>query len=230
MRTFTIISTLALILQQAAANLDVVTLVTRSGVYIQEASATLVLPAIPNPISGDVALWSAIMMQNQESFLQGVTENAPAGMGYCTNLGSKWCNFAYALINGSTQPKNGNTVTASPGSRVKTQYKLNSQTQMWDQNVTIDDKLVSHVSTSKGQHGEIFYISMECAQGDCATTPAHSWENVSVTLSKADPSFGQTGSWAQGATGGKMSTSDGGKTWKFTTLRVPATRVPSNDA
>lgn len=79
MRTFTIIGTLALILQQAAANLDVVTLGTRSGVYIQEASATLVLPAIPNPISGDVALWSAIMMQNQESFLQGVTENAPAG-------------------------------------------------------------------------------------------------------------------------------------------------------
>jgi hypothetical protein len=56
------------------------------------------------------------------------------------------------------------------------------------------------------------------------------WENVSVTLSKADPSFGQTGSWAQGATGGQMSTPDGGKTWKFTTLRVPATRVPSNDA
>jgi hypothetical protein len=79
MRTLTTISALAMLLQQAAANLDVVTLIAQPGVYIQEASATLVLPDIPNPISGDVALWSAIMMQNQQSFLQGVTENAPPG-------------------------------------------------------------------------------------------------------------------------------------------------------
>ncbi|KAF4971610.1 hypothetical protein FSARC_1609 [Fusarium sarcochroum] len=114
------------------------------------------------------------MMQNQESFLQGVTENAPQGQGYCTNLGKKWCNFAYALVKGSSEPKNGDPITASPGSRVRTHYKLNCQSQMWDQNVYIDDKLVSTVSTSKGQHGEIFYISIECAAGTCSTAPAHS--------------------------------------------------------
>lgn len=65
--------------EQVVANKDVVTLYAKSNAYIQEASATLVLGDVPNPITGDVALWSAIMMENQASFLQGVTENAPAG-------------------------------------------------------------------------------------------------------------------------------------------------------
>ena len=79
MKTFATLGALATLFQQAAANLDVVTLFAKSDAYIQEASATLVLGDVPNPITGDVALWSAIMMQSQESFLQGVTENAPEG-------------------------------------------------------------------------------------------------------------------------------------------------------
>ncbi|KAF5021790.1 hypothetical protein F66182_6165 [Fusarium sp. NRRL 66182] len=229
MKTLATIGALAALLQRAAANLDVVTLFAQPSAYIQEASATLVLGDIPNPITGDVALWSAIWMQNEDSFLQGVTQNAPQGMGYCPNLGRQWCNFAYALIKNSSEPKNGTPVKASTGSRVKTHYKLNPQTQMWDQNVYINDKLVSSISTSKGHKGEVFYIAMECARGSCATTPAHSWEDVSITLSKADRTFGRTGSWKHGATGGKMSTPDGGKTWKFATLKVPATDVPSNE-
>ncbi|KAH6898071.1 hypothetical protein B0T10DRAFT_555408 [Thelonectria olida] len=225
MRNLAAIGVLSTLVHQAVANLDVVTLYAKSTAYIQESSATLVLGDVPNPITGDVALWSAIMMQNQASFLQGVTENAPEGLGYCTNLGKNWCNFAYALINQSTEAKNGTPVKAAPGSRIKTHYKLNSTTQMWDQNLYVNGELVSSISTSKGQHGEIFYISIECAAGTCATAPAHSWEDVSITLSKADPSFGHTGGWEQGATGGEMSTSDGGKTWQFSTLNVPATDV-----
>ncbi|KAH7052385.1 hypothetical protein B0J12DRAFT_739907 [Macrophomina phaseolina] len=223
MKTSAAIGALAAIISQAAANLDVITLFANSDAYIQEASATLVVGDIPNPITGDVALWSAIMMENEASFLQGVTENAPAGQGYCTNLGSNWCNFAYALIGSNANA--GTPVKAAAGSRVKTHYKLNSETQMWDQNVYVNDELVSNVSTSKGEHGWIFYISIECAAGTCATAPAHSWEDVSIVLSKADESFGHTGSWEQGATGGKMSTSDGGKTWNFTTIEVPDTAV-----
>ncbi|EXK77227.1 hypothetical protein FOQG_18059 [Fusarium oxysporum f. sp. raphani 54005] len=212
MKTFATLGALAALFQQATANLDVVTLFAKADAYIQEASATLVLGDIPNPITGDVALWSAIMMQNQDSFLQGVTQNSPEG--------------ATLRMRSSTAAKNGTPVKASPGSRVTTHYKLNSQTQMWDQNVYIDVELASTVSTSKGQHGGIFYISMECAAGTCSTTPAHSWEDVSIPLSQADESFGQNGGWEQGATGGEMSTSDGGKTWKFTTLEIPAADVP----
>ncbi|KAL0929707.1 uncharacterized protein CTRU02_215350 [Colletotrichum truncatum] len=213
---------LAAIIGQVQANSDIVSLFTNGGAYIQEASATLVLPKLPSSVSGDVAIWSAIMMENQASFLQGVTSNSPSG-SYCGDGGKNWCNFAYTLV-GST-PTVGKPVTASAGSTVRTHYKLNSSTQLWDQNVYVDGKLVSSVSTSKGQRGEIFYISIECASGNCAATPAHSWKDVSIVLNKADQSFGHSGGWEHGATGGAMSSPDGGKTWKFATLSIPAQKA-----
>ena len=59
----------------ANANLDIITLQTKGDTYIIEALATLVLGKVPNPITGDVALWSAIMLDGQD-FLQGVTSNS----------------------------------------------------------------------------------------------------------------------------------------------------------
>ncbi|KAI0425592.1 hypothetical protein F5Y09DRAFT_321439 [Xylaria sp. FL1042] len=203
---------------QASANVDHVSLYASSGATIIEASATLVLPSAPNPIAGDVALWSAIQLDSD--FIQGVSENAPSGSGYCTNLGTNWCNFAYAL---TPNVQNGQPVIAAPGTRVRTHYKLNSSTSKWDQDLYVNDALVSSVSTSQGQKGNIFYISVECASGSCAAAPAHSWEDVSIILSDANPNFKHSGSWYFGATGGEMSTSDGGKTWTFTTLSIPAT-------
>ncbi|KAI8291711.1 hypothetical protein K4K60_000527 [Colletotrichum sp. SAR11_57] len=223
----------------AQANSDIVTLFTNGNAYIQEASATLVLPELPSAISGDVAIWSAIMMQNEASFLQGVTSNSPSG-SYCEDGGKNWCNFAYTLV--GSNPTVGTPVKASAGSTVRTHYKLNSSTQLWDQNVYVDGKLVSTVNTSKGQHGNIFYISIECASGGCANHPAHSWshssrqpkpeansfiawKDVSIVLSEADKSFGHSGSWEHGATGGAMTTSDGGKTWNIATLNIPAQKA-----
>lgn len=87
----------------------------------------------------------------------------------------------------------------------------------------------------------MFYVSMECAAGRCAPAPAHgksavdssggtltclAWEDMSLVLNKADPSFGKTGDWLYKATGGKMSTPDGGRTWNFTTLSIPETKFP----
>ncbi|KAI1274832.1 hypothetical protein F5Y07DRAFT_390247 [Xylaria sp. FL0933] len=188
---------LSTLVYRASANVDHVSLYASGGATITEASATLVLPSAPNPITGDVALWSAIQLDID--FIQGVTENAPSGSGYCTNLGTNWCNFAYAL-----------TPNAQNG-------------QPWDQDLYVNDSLVSSISTSQGQKGNIFYISVECASGSCAAAPAHSWEDVSIVLSTANPNFKHSGSWYYGATGGEMSTSDGGKTWTFTTLNIPAT-------
>lgn len=81
MKSITALGVLSTLVHRAVANLDVVTLFANADAYIQEASATLVVGDIPDPITGDVSMWSAIMMQNQDSFLQGVTENAPAGYG-----------------------------------------------------------------------------------------------------------------------------------------------------
>ncbi|OHF04194.1 hypothetical protein CORC01_00533 [Colletotrichum orchidophilum] len=203
-------------------NSDIVSLSTNGAAYIQEASATLILPKLPSSVSGDVSIWSAIMMEQHAYFLQGVTSNSPSG-SYCNNGGNSWCNFAFSLV-GMT-PTAGDPVTASPGSTIRTHYKLNSATNLWDQNVYVNDKLASSVSSSKGQKGNLFYISIECASGSCAAHPAHSWEDISIVLSQADKSFGHTGGWKYGATGGEMSSPDGGKTWNFSTLNVPAQKA-----
>ncbi|KAF1930157.1 uncharacterized protein M421DRAFT_419196 [Didymella exigua CBS 183.55] len=206
------------LIHQSAANLDVITLPANGDTWIQEAEATLILGDTPKDITGDAALWSAIMM-DQQDFLQGVTQNSP-GSAWCQDLGSNWCNFAYMLQ--GTKITNGTPVKASAGDRVRTHYKLNSTTNLWDQNVYINDSLVSQISTSEGQHGKIFYVSVECSTRPCATVPAHSWENISVTLNQADQSFQNSGAWEYGATGGAMSTADSGKTWTFAKLNVPA--------
>ena len=44
--------------------------------YIYESVATLVLGDICNPVTGDVALWSTIMT-DQQDFVQGVTQKSP---------------------------------------------------------------------------------------------------------------------------------------------------------
>jgi hypothetical protein len=85
MKTKMIRSTLALALAVgfslaalSSANKDFITLHTTGNAWIQEAIATLVLPEIPYPVTGDIALWSAIMMDDYNGdFLQGVTSSSP---------------------------------------------------------------------------------------------------------------------------------------------------------
>jgi hypothetical protein len=61
-----------------SANKDFITLHTTGDAWIQEAIATLVLPEIPEAVTGDIALWSAIMMDDYNGdFLQGVTSSSP---------------------------------------------------------------------------------------------------------------------------------------------------------
>lgn len=72
-----------------------------------------------------------------------------------------------------------------------------------------------------GQHGAIFDIAIECAMGDCAPVPAHTWTSISIVLDTADLSFKHHGPWGYNATGGEMSTEDGGKTWNIAKLHVP---------
>lgn len=68
----------------------------------------------------------------------------------------------------------------------RAQDKLNPTTNLWDQNLYVNDELVSQVSTSKGQHGKIFYVSVECATQPCTTVPAHSTLDQSPLLVNRD--------------------------------------------
>jgi hypothetical protein len=71
----------------SSANKDFITLHTNGNAWIQEAIATLVLPDIPYPVTGDIALWSAIMMDDYNGdFLQGVTSSSPLYVYHLTTL------------------------------------------------------------------------------------------------------------------------------------------------
>ncbi|PSK37248.1 hypothetical protein B9Z65_1990 [Elsinoe australis] len=229
MKSFTsALGALASMVAISQANSDFVTLSTRGAAWIQEADATVILPALPNPVSGHNSLWSGIYTDDNESFMQGVSAVGP-GDTFCGRAGTTaWCNNAYTLTGQAPNWNvfHGKSITAGPGSAVRTHYKLNPSTQLWDQNMYIDGKLVSTLSMSKNEHGNLFYISIECGGNTaCAAHPAHSWQDVSIVLNQPDMSFKHNGAWAFGATGGAMSTPDGGKTWNFTTLNVPAQKA-----
>jgi hypothetical protein len=67
------------LIAKTIANKDAITLKTRGNSWINEAVATLVLPEVPEYVTGDIALWSAIMMNDyQGDFLQGVSSSSPA--------------------------------------------------------------------------------------------------------------------------------------------------------
>ncbi|GJC91379.1 hypothetical protein ColKHC_00205 [Colletotrichum higginsianum] len=171
-----ICSILAILVSQGRAISDILTLPTTGDAYIEEARATLVLPKLPDSVKGDLAIRSGIMMNDKETFIQGVASNSATG-SYCNDGGKKWCTFAYTM-------------------------------------------------TGKGQVGNAFYLSILCADGNaCAELPAHSWKDVSVVLNKADKDFGRSKALNFGATGGDMTTTDGGKTWKFETIKVPAQKA-----
>jgi hypothetical protein len=55
------IAVLLTFIHQSYANLDIITLNTIGGTWIQEAEGTLAVGDVPSPMTGDVALWSAIM-------------------------------------------------------------------------------------------------------------------------------------------------------------------------
>ncbi|KAL9082361.1 MAG: hypothetical protein Q9165_008910, partial [Trypethelium subeluteriae] len=59
------------------ANTDLVTLSTPGAAWIQEVDATVILPQLPNPVSGHNSLWSAIYTDNDETFMQGVSAVGP---------------------------------------------------------------------------------------------------------------------------------------------------------
>lgn len=113
---------------QSNTHLEIVQVSLPNDIYIVEASATLVLPIAPLALTGALAIWSAISLD--ADFIQGVTENGPNGLGYCNDLGTSWCNLAYALTAtpDSTQPNitHGIPVIAALGARVKTHCRLHS--------------------------------------------------------------------------------------------------------
>ncbi|KAL2882615.1 hypothetical protein SGCOL_001817 [Colletotrichum sp. CLE4] len=63
------------------------------------------------------------------------------------------------------------------------------------------------------------YSSNECYQGTCGTLAGYSWSNVTVTLEKADKTFGDS-LQLTGATSTGIKTTDDGKTWHVDAIKI----------
>ncbi|ODM19701.1 hypothetical protein SI65_04687 [Aspergillus cristatus] len=180
--------------------------------FIREATSTLVLPKAPSGSSGDASLWVGMGTSNGD-LVQSIADNWQS---------DDWNIYAYTLLStgANTQmPVQGDSSTASAGDRVTMHYKFDDNSGNYTQTVSVNGKTVSTLSTSDGK-AQGWGSSVECAEDNCGTVGAHSWTDTKIILDTADPDYINTVAKGEGVTG-DMTTSDGGKTWTVTTIKIP---------
>ncbi|WQF78856.1 hypothetical protein CDEST_03870 [Colletotrichum destructivum] len=185
--------------------------------FIREATSTLVLPAAPANNKGSASLWVGMGTSNGD-LIQSIADNS----NYDNTGTDKWSIFAYTLLktgDNSQMPVQTDGTDASEGDKITMHYKFDDASQNYTQTVSINDKVVSTLSTKDGE-AQGWGSAVECAAEDCGTVGAHSWINTKIILDKEDPNYIRTLGKGQGVTG-DMSTSDGGKTWTVSTIEIP---------
>ncbi|KAF2475497.1 uncharacterized protein BDR25DRAFT_382518 [Lindgomyces ingoldianus] len=180
--------------------------------FIREATSTLILPKAPSGSSGDTSLWVGMGTSNGD-LIQSIADNWQS---------SEWSIFAYTLMKtgaNSQMPVQTAGTPAQASNQVTMHYKFDDASGNYTQTVSVNGKQVATLSTSDG-HAQGWGSAVECAANDCGTVPAHSWINTTIIMDKADPNYIKTLGKGQGVTG-DMTTSDGGKTWKVSTIKIP---------
>ncbi|KAK7402697.1 hypothetical protein QQX98_011561 [Neonectria punicea] len=183
-----------------------------SNSWIREATSTLVLPKAPSGSTGDASLWVGMGTSNGD-LIQSIADNWQS---------DDWSIYAYTLMKtgeNSQAVVQGDSSTAVAGDEVTMHYKFDDASGNYTQIVSVNGQQVSTLSTSDG-HAQGFGSSVECAEENCGTVPAHKWLNTKIILDVADPDYINTFGKAEGVTG-DMSTSDGGLTWTFTEMSIP---------
>ncbi|OJJ29943.1 hypothetical protein ASPWEDRAFT_165722 [Aspergillus wentii DTO 134E9] len=180
--------------------------------FIREATSTLHLPKAPSGSSGDASLWVGMGTSNGD-LIQSIADNWQS---------DDWSIYAYTLLStgANTQmPVEGDSSSASAGDAVTMHYKFDGSTGNYTQTVLVNGKTVSTLSTSDGK-AQGWGSSVECAEDNCGTVGAHSWTNTTIILDTADPNYINTMAKGEGVTG-DMTTSDNGKTWTVSTIKIP---------
>lgn len=108
--------------------------------------------------------------------------------------------------------------------RVKILYSLSGTT--WSQTVTNADTgaaLSSYdIDVGEGATMTGYGTGTECNDGCTGTIAAQTYEDTTITLLEADPTFGDTIASAAGATYEGLSSSEGGKVWTISKINIPA--------
>ncbi|KAM0424499.1 hypothetical protein ACHAPT_010213 [Fusarium lateritium] len=137
----------------------------------------------------------------------------------CPASNKEWC-VAASTYDGAGQQVAQPYVAIPSKSTVKFELNVDGSNAV-TQKVWINGQLVSQ-QTDKDRNGKApkaIFSSNECYLGTCGTLKGYSWNDLTITLKKADRNFGNTLTLT-GASSSGLSTSDNGKTWNAKSIRI----------
>ncbi|KAI4761849.1 hypothetical protein E4T52_12748 [Aureobasidium sp. EXF-3400] len=160
--------------------------------YIIEAETTLYPGKTQSGDTPRLALWPG-MGTDQGQLIQaivlGSTDAQGQNCGGKPHVNGQWCVFASALQDG-TQLQ-GNTFAINSNQGVKIHYKYDQASGITAQTVSVDNKVVSTLSTKSGK--AIGFGTAEEAQDNFkGVVYEHSYVNTTVVLAAADAHFAST--------------------------------------
>ncbi|KKY13478.1 hypothetical protein UCDDS831_g08961 [Diplodia seriata] len=176
---------------------------TSGETYIKKATYSLVPPAVPTDSTQSDA-WLSIWI---EAVLRTMTHVSQANSQIAGQEGQPYV----AVANGATIDFEITTVSSGTVT----------------QKVYMNDKVVSQLTDSNMDKNPKWVIaSNECYSGQCGSLDGYTWSNVTITLSAADESFGDSLSLS-GATSSGFTSSDNGVTWNGD-IKFEADQFPSS--
>ncbi|OJD28605.1 uncharacterized protein BKCO1_4000112 [Diplodia corticola] len=203
---------------------------TSGSTYIKKATYSLVPPAAPSDFTQSdcwMSIWvgiSATQSDNDIPLMQPLLNWAPdnAAVG-CPANNDAWCVVASTLLpTGQTAEP---YVAVPIGSTMDFEIETVSSGTV-EQKVSINGKVVSTLTNSNiGENPKWVIASNECYSGQCGSIEAYTWSNMTITLSAADTSFGNS-LMMEGVTSSGFKSSDNGVTWtgdfKFAAEKFPS--------
>ncbi|CAG8931391.1 unnamed protein product [Penicillium salamii] len=183
--------------------------------WIREANTTLVLPEAPSPQQDRLALWPG-MGTSGGDLIQALAVSFSDPSANCGATAGQWCTWASTL---QGEQLGGKQVPANAGDEVNMHYKYNDETSKFDQTVSINGEVVSTLSTKSGQ-AQGWGTAVECQAEACdGTAAAHEYLDTTIILNAADSSFKDTLAIEE-ATSSGLKTSDNGKTWTVSSIKI----------
>ncbi|PYH97600.1 hypothetical protein BO71DRAFT_318300 [Aspergillus ellipticus CBS 707.79] len=197
--------------------------------YITKATWSLVPPAVPSgvTVSNDddevwVSLWIGLSSSAgsydddlYQPLLNWSPDNESQG---CPAPDDQWC------VAGSTytpSAQNGQAYVTVP-TDTQVDFEVYVEDSKVIQVVTINGKTVSKETDALDHPLQYLYSGDECytGSGDCGTLQSYSWNNITITLSEKDESFGNTLSLYSGSSSNGFTTADSGLTWVLDAVKI----------
>ncbi|KAI9929677.1 hypothetical protein MW887_001152 [Aspergillus wentii] len=200
---------------------------TSDDVYITKATYSLVPPPVPCGSVQDkseapwLSIWVGVsesMSSQAEDLFQPLLNWSPDQESQaCPATNKEWCvaTSTYHLSGQVQQPY----VTVPNDSQLDFTITVDNESDKIIQQVSINGKEVSKQSDAKSISPRFIYSSNECYLDACGTVNSYTWSNMTIHLSGADKSFGDSLALDEASSSG-LKTTDNGKTWHVDSIKI----------